>query len=930
MDEDAYHGKGLRSVHVEIRRALESGAYKHAIILTYNVDQEALQWLLDLACSIRSCYLVVGKKEDVAALEQNRFKNVVFLQEEVHGKAWLLWNKDTIECWLGSFNLSSSGLFDSIEWASHFTDKIIPGTYLDARMIVERKDFSLELLTRMTSNPIIKLCLLMVHGTIHSIHHEIFDNIIAQGRGIALTYHSSMTDAMTRSIRQLIEGRGVTNLQIQYFTPFMNKSGVECFSALFPNVLRGDISWIIFTNKPEVHRHTTQNYLNSQAIEDLKNSFCEFSFKFKNSGSDGLKLPDGLSISPEFMHMKLIHLVATLENGTTTRYTIFTSANLTRSAWKDKHRMEAGIVIYDVDMNEEMSRFIDAFEKCFSHASLREINAIDTTLNRGDKAQHTGAYWLKDYLNHGWNFVGNLLTIDLDDHGPDLDGISCTVYYDDVVLDETRSVSQHMEKNGNHFKTRLEFLESQRLYKVKFLSLDVTTRWSEPDIWVKKGHEENVRAFRPVSKVIDEGKKIIRRTIVDKTQTIRVGFGIGDEHQPIKRKRLVNDSSMVLSHIPGVNGRFLAITVSYTVLDGLTHDLITFLDVYGNDVDYLAFHVVNREDSGEGNIIRYYFQENELKGGATIVLKEPLNLFFKEAIYKVNVRMDPAQLPPNQDSDALEGIFSLPPTHIIPGTTFKYTRNVSDFISLGIPIQIVAGQEKPQEWMREYCFRKVKWRYTPFTRLSNPVLIADEVYSRVEYWVEYKRENVEEGCLFLKSKKSAFVVKEQAWMKEHDIDNVFRPRFSELPTKVRLSRGMGNNEIGGLLIDTSVFKEIGMCADITKAITITRILIEQNRREQIMNCTFKIKQDKDKEHEISIPLHERDINKLFLYSIDIAFQDMFRSHVRIGFIVHLKDKNGKLYVQFRPARMKISGANRVSWEFENKSTFPISYEWVGN
>jgi len=338
-------GDSIGDVGEDLRDDIESGGYDNYVIFTYGISPGLLGWFPD-----DSDVLIYTKEKDANIPESEYGDNIRIEPENIHAKIYLMWDKNEISCYLGSFNFTRSGLFEDVEWETKFTDR------LDRKLELRELDSGSLPSPMIAGNEMINQVVDFVSSVLSGRDPEYSDNISGNALDEIALVHTEESNTLKKAITDMLkEGDSHT---IRYYTPYVNKRGVHEFKSYIPDsVDKEKVSFRVYTAKPKESISGSNNFLKSDHVYELDTEFDSFDVYTRNEvGGD--VLGDGDKIRMGFAHLKVVQVISAKDDGDEVTQTLLTTANLTRNAWKElSGNKEIGVWIRDEEANAILKEF---------------------------------------------------------------------------------------------------------------------------------------------------------------------------------------------------------------------------------------------------------------------------------------------------------------------------------------------------------------------------------------------------------------------------------------------------------------------------------------------------------------------------------------------------------------------------------------------
>ncbi|RLI82466.1 hypothetical protein DRP04_03890 [Archaeoglobales archaeon] len=812
---DKYFERGIINIKDELYRDISSGQFNQFLFVTYTVDPELIEWFPPDS-EVTVC---IGNKESYEKMKNNGFsnRNVRFMLTDVHAKIYLMWNHEKIKCWFGSFNFSTRGLFESIEWAAFFEGKLVKEfTVYD---VLDR-----DLTSQLTDNIVINQLLDLINSKLRKKDPSFCDNVFQNSSFEIVLLHTQGTNTLGRCISRVLS-KANSDVKITYITPYMNKSGIINFCKLFESQIPlNEVEFRILTNRPEPSSYQEGMFLKSDDLRDLKRKFKEFILLKRKSRDGGTILRDGTEISDDFIHLKLIHISFTNTDGIEERHTIFTSANLTERAWKDGENLEIGLWVRDQAKNEVVSKFIENFMACFSEPDEDELKEIDKVIEDLERRKKTDDYWIEDFLKDRLTLDEESVKIKWSPHLPRIHEPICKLYMKNIITGERLEETVKLEKSGEYYIGKIKKLTSLRNNIVDYIEVLLKTDFDPPEKRIKSNYireyltqvsdgvifrlkgdigkewdeivineevyslNDNIEIKIP-NKNIHDISSISLRKLKSSAENVRVLIKL--EGQQYFGRNFFIGSEASIDKLDGV-GKLLKVVINVNDKLDPPFDVIKFTDHDSNPVDYIGF---SKEDS---NVI-YYFKPTSKYKSLKAEVKAPYNSYFGNESIIIKL----PNVGTKSETKLLDVLSSSRFHHELVGIEFQDESAIDKLISEDSKIRI-----KPDQKLLElFDINQFKYIYKEealFYKCPKLCSIDDEItpsepFLRISYWgvVEIKSKD---RTIYLLTPKSSFIVRKNL-VKELSIDD--RRLF---PLELPISKMKEDEPIGWIKIDQNDIK----------------------------------------------------------------------------------------------------------------------------
>ena len=297
--------------------------------------------------------------------------------------------------------------------------------------------------------------------------------------------HNQGTDTLSKSISEIVSS-AKGKVKINYFTPYMNKTGILNFCDLLSKKTSlSDIEFRTFTNKPNLS-YVSGTFLKSEDIQNIKRTLGKFVLLKRKTKNGGTILSDGTEISNDFLHLKLIHISFKNKKGMDEQHSIFTSANLTGSVWaRTGDNLEIGLWVRDHVKNLVIDSFIESFSACFSEPDEAELNDIDQTMDEIEQRNNTREVWIEDFLEDRLVLNNDSIKIDWENFLPKIKDIKCKLVLRNLITGEVLEEIVNLKKSTKSFFGKIDCLVSKKNTIIDYLEMVLDTKFKPPEIEIK-------------------------------------------------------------------------------------------------------------------------------------------------------------------------------------------------------------------------------------------------------------------------------------------------------------------------------------------------------------------------------------------------------------------------------------------------------------
>jgi len=614
----------------EFEQDLQSSEYDRYLIFTYGISPELLSWF-DASDTVAVC----GPDDTTEAVHKNTGgvdATVETRTVQSHAKLYLMWGEDRITCWLGSFNFTYSGIYESVEWAARFSDTL---EYDPTPEELLAGDVNDELTSSWQTRQAIEL----IGSAFTGDDTGWADSLLQNTEYPHVLVHSHRSNTLKRALRNELSDAAGT-VSITYYAPFVNARGVELFAeTLTPDVRPEDIDLTVRTCRlSEIGNQDTG--LSSSHIADFEQRFDDFAYQVRAPGDQGDQLRGGRELRSGFAHQKIVGLRFVDREGQEQRISLLTTANLTKNAWQhNSGNFEIGLLLRDHTENEQLHDFLGSqLPYCYERPRDREL---DEAVSSSSESVSFKEVWLEDLVRDRLDLREDALELAWSPSLVTLDAVTATVYYRDL-LDGSRSPETvTLEPVEEGHRAEIPPLTPQSNSVIDFIELDIETSFRPPerrltnpgigrlqsgelslseypgDVVVYGGSAEPVDEFD-----IDAtgASEIWLRAEYPESRTLTVLHE--PRSQPHLDETFVQGVSTGAVTADGVGGlSFLDVTVDGAITP--RHDQLLLRRPTGGPMEYLGYAT---PDAGT---LRYYF--DECHGGDTVefTIAPPLDRYYR-------------------------------------------------------------------------------------------------------------------------------------------------------------------------------------------------------------------------------------------------------------------------------------------------------------
>lgn len=460
----------------QLRDEIQSGEFNRYVIFTYGIEEAYLDWFED-----SDLLAICGPNETIETVRQASTPTTVSTyNRQTHAKIYLLYNTDRVVAYLGSFNFTRSGLYESVEWGARYEGEMATTQPAPEELVMGNVD------PELTTSPVIDQIVSVVGGSMNGGDTDVADSWATNttyGEGVVHTLRSNtLQQAITDMTRSLDGALGLT-----YYTPFVTRAGIEEFTSHLPDrIYASDIHFTVYTKRLE-RVGDDEEMLTPEGIVRLDDRFGSFNLRARASGNQGNELPDGRELRSGMAHLKAIVLSDMGEAANSPIGTILTSANLSSRAWNTRSEgFEVGVAVTDSPRTRKLhSFFAEMLPQCYADPSDRELSASGTT---GTPQSRGSEEWLDDRLRNRLDLKSDRIVIDWDESLPKLESVTATVYLRDLTTGERHEEDISIEPTGTGFVGEFSSVENREGQIIDFVRLAASSHHSPPEL-VYTGYE---------------------------------------------------------------------------------------------------------------------------------------------------------------------------------------------------------------------------------------------------------------------------------------------------------------------------------------------------------------------------------------------------------------------------------------------------------
>ena len=609
---------------------LQSSEYDRYLVFTYGISPELLSWF-----DADDTVVVCGPDdttEEVYEAAGGVDATVETRTVQSHAKLYLMWGEERITCWLGSFNFTYSGIYESVEWAARFSDTLEYSPTPEELLAGDVDD-------ELTPSWQIRQAVELVASTSTGDDTGWADSLLTNTEYPYVLVHSHRSNTLKRALRNgLADAAGTVS--ITYYAPFVNARGVELFvETLAPDVRPEDLDLTVRTCRlSEIGNQDTG--LSSSHVADFEQRFDDFAYQVRAPGDQGNQLRDGRELRSGFAHQKIVILQFVDREGQEQRVSLLMTANLTKNAWQhNSGNFEIGLLVRDHTQNEQLHDFLGSqLPYCYERPREQEL---DEAISSNSESVSFEEVWLEDLVRDRLELHDDALELAWSPSLPTLDAVTATVYYRNL-LDGSRSPKTvTLESVVEGYRAAITPLTTDSNAVIDFIQVDITTSFRPPERRLTDPGIERLRSGElslteyPGEVVVCDGSAIpVEEFDIDTTAAVDIRLRaeypesrtLTVLHEPASQPHLddafVQGVSTGAVTSDGVGGlAFLDVTVDGAITP--RHDQLLLRQPTGGPLQYLGYATPDAET------IRYYFDERH--GGDTVefTIAPPLDRYYR-------------------------------------------------------------------------------------------------------------------------------------------------------------------------------------------------------------------------------------------------------------------------------------------------------------
>lgn len=460
----------IDSVGAKLESDLKSDDYDRYVIFTYGISSELLPWF-DSSEEVVICG-PDSTMHEVFEHMDNSSASVDARSIPSHAKIFLMWGDDEIKCWLGSFNFTSTALFENVEWAASFEGNL--STYPTTSEVLEG-----ELEDSITDSWPLNQIIELISSTFRGEDTGYADSLLLNTDYPYVLVHTHRSNTLKHALREELKNSNGP-ISITYYAPFVNARGIELFvETLTPSVSSDRIDLTVRTCRLR-DIENSEGGLTPEQVEGFTSEFAGFDYLVRAPGDQGDQLLSGDEIRSGFAHHKAIFIEYSDEREENKRSTLLTSANLTKNAWQHSSgNFEIGLLLRDDERNEQLHElFGDELGFCYERPRDRELEKATAASSESSPYVDT---WLEDYVTERLNIGESYISLDWSDWLPKISKVEANVSYRDLHTAKRNQESIILDSTSDGFEAPISPVTAEENSIIDFVRLDIETRFRPPD-----------------------------------------------------------------------------------------------------------------------------------------------------------------------------------------------------------------------------------------------------------------------------------------------------------------------------------------------------------------------------------------------------------------------------------------------------------------
>lgn len=622
----------------EFEQDLQSTEYDRYLIFTYGISPELLSWF-----DADDTVVVCGPNETTEKVYDAAGgvdASVETQTVQSHAKLYLMWGKERITCWLGSFNFTYSGIYENIEWAARFSESLEYDPTPEQLLAGEVSD-------DLTSSWQIRQAIELIGSTFTGDDTEWADSLLQNTDYPYVLVHSHRSNTLKRALHnELTDAEGTVS--ITYYAPFVNARGIELFTeTLVPDIRPEDIDFTVRTCRlSEISDQDTG--LSSSHVAEFKRTFDDFAYQVRASGDQGNQLRDGQELRSGFAHQKIVGLQFVDREEQQQHVSLLTTANLTKNAWQhNSGNFEIGILLRDHTQHEHLHGFLESqLRYCYERPREREL---DETVSSSSESASFEEVWLEDLVRERLDLREDTLELAWSSSLPTLNAITATVYYRNLLNGSRSPKRVELKPSERGYSAGIPLLTAQPNTVIDFIELDIETSFRPPERRLTDPGIERIQSGElslseyPGDVVVCDGsampvKSFDANTITASDIWLRAEYPhmrtLTVIHEPRSQPHLdeafvqgVSAGTVTSNRVGGL--AFLDVTVDAAIKP--RHDQVLLQRQTGRPIEYLGYANPDEET------IRYYFDERNGGNVIELTVAPPLDRYYRLDDHQVSL-----------------------------------------------------------------------------------------------------------------------------------------------------------------------------------------------------------------------------------------------------------------------------------------------------
>jgi len=650
----------IGDIEAELREDIASERFDRYLFTTFRVDEPYLEQFRP-----DNDVLLCGPEEVGDIVEGINQSNITWQNEKAHAKCYLMWNEKTAKVWYGSFNLTESGLRESIEWGmAHEAQLDIAPTLSEMQAgTCQPESVTSDVLLQQTLNVLFATLADDVPTLAADVRSK------SQAEDMAVLTNSALPgpSGFHEAIEQILE-KAHEEVELTYFTPYVTACGVNELAGAVPSAVDdADLDIEIRTCRIE-EVDDPESYLDQEDLDTLRARYGSVDLLARTAGRPGEELENG-RLRSGMAHFKLLVIAYQESDGTEHSEIILTSANLSYNAWgRQTDQLEFGLWVRDQSLTQQLTDFFcNRLLECYSRPNQLDFETIES-LDRPDPIVTKRS--LLDQISSRFAVTSSEVCLDWTESDPPLQEIQAEMILHELTSDESDSETIEMSQSSSAGVYRGQFDESLFdtgwiLHRVQ-LTITTPVYPTEYEL-TEAGHEKLVEPDSLEDTIEALGAFLERRQIswdslvlnghlvidgsslsaesVDTIESIRIRRHFEDgprelrvsvrpDEQPHFTSSPIADVTTETEHIPPFGG-FGRVSVTAGDSVHLEHDMLEFVDETGTPVDYLGYAEHN-------NGYDYIFADMIAGSSLYVSLGKPYDAYFSDTRHRMTM---PEEIP---------------------------------------------------------------------------------------------------------------------------------------------------------------------------------------------------------------------------------------------------------------------------------------------